>query len=128
VSQICCDGTKIQYELCTVAIHWRETESYCWEGRFFYLHNHSYPPHQGKNPDRAAKALAKVVYASLEARPKQLKLGTTTRKPVTDLRESFINGAKLSYERGKVLKGTKPESSMSSILSFLLRKLTRLNT
>eukprot|EP00978_Attheya_sp_CCMP212_P021366 scaffold62242_cov57-Attheya_sp.AAC.1 len=57
--------------------------------------------------------------AASEATPKQLKMGTKTRHSVTTLHATFGNSTKLAYERGKVLKGTKPGSSMAEILSFL---------
>jgi hypothetical protein len=114
----CCDGTKIQHEDCDVSIQWKETQT-CWKGSFSGTHSHSRPPHKGKLPDTVAKDFAKVVMAASEATPKQLKMGTRTRDSVTTLHATFGNSSKLAYERGKVLKGTKPGSSMSEILSFL---------
>jgi hypothetical protein len=114
----CCDGTKMQHEECDVEIKWEET-NVSWKGTFSGPHIHARPPHNGKISHHAAKEFAAVVMAAPEARPKQLKMGTSTRKSVTKIHETFWNSSKLAYERGKVLNGTKPGSSMSEILSFL---------
>eukprot|EP00978_Attheya_sp_CCMP212_P032435 scaffold126575_cov67-Attheya_sp.AAC.3 len=94
----CCDGTKIQHEECDVSIQWKEART-CWKGRFSGTHNHSCPPHKGKLPDTAAaKKFAKVVMDAPEYTPKQLKMGTRTKRAVTTLHATFGNSSKLAYE------------------------------
>ena len=74
-------------------------------GQFFHqgTHEHSKPPLDTKIDPDSYKQLENIVLISPEITPVQLKVGTSTRDPVSSIHPSFANNDKLKYHRGKTL-------------------------
>ena len=79
-------------------------QSDCWSVFHQGTHEHSKPPLDTKIDPDSYKQLENIVLISPEITPVQLKVGTSTRDPVSSIHPSFANNDKLKYHRGKILK------------------------
>ncbi len=80
-------------------------------------HNHDKPP-PAKMPMASRVEFEKIVKTAPELTPSQLKLGSSTRHPVTSIHPSLHNKDWVSCLRRKILKPTGMNSSMAALVNF----------
>ena len=81
-------------------------------------HQHSCPPLTGKIDLKTQKELKTLIQNNPEATCTQLKLGTPTRKPISEYHPSLINRDRLKYLKKTILSTNSGKSTLSNILQF----------